>query len=186
MCGINGIFSSKVSELDNLVGLMNDSISHRGPDAHGVKLCSLGALGHARLSILDLSTAANQPFYDENYILAYNGEVYNFEELRLKYDFKCETTSDTEVIFHGLKLKGEAFLEELNGMFALAFWNAQSEELLVARDRLGIKPLYYFNDDKGFAFSSELKGLKAIKSKLGGFSINENAVNSFFAFRLHT
>lgn len=179
MCGINGFFSTDFSRLTSLVSTMNNSISHRGPNAQGVKKISFGALGHVRLSILDLSTAANQPFVEGNYTLVYNGEIYNFNELRVKYGFCCKTTSDTEVVLHGLKLKGAEFLEELNGMFVLAFWDEAKKELLIARDRLGIKPLYYFNTKNRFAFSSELKGLKSIKSDLGDLTINQNAVNSF-------
>lgn len=179
MCGINGVFSQEVTGFTNLVEEMNDSITHRGPNARGVKELKNGVLGHVRLSIIDLSSAANQPFYDDSFTLVYNGEVYNYDELRTKYNFQCKTNSDTEVIFHGLKLKGEAFLEELNGMFALAFWDSKKEELLIARDRLGIKPLYVFNDGNKFAFSSELKGLKKVKDYLGGFSLNNNAINSF-------
>ena len=179
MCGINGLISSIDKNFSFLVNKMNERISHRGPNASGLKDIENGCLGHMRLSIIDLSQEANQPFFDDEHILVYNGEVYNFEELRDKYKFECRTNSDTEVLFKGLKLKGADFLKELNGMFALAFWNINSKELLIARDRIGIKPLYFFKDDNCFSFSSELKGLKCIQSELGGFSINHNAINSF-------
>jgi asparagine synthase (glutamine-hydrolysing) len=179
MCGINGLISSIDKDFSFLVNKMNERISHRGPNASGLKEIENGCLGHMRLSIIDLSQEANQPFFDDEHILVYNGEVYNFEELRDKYKFECRTTSDTEVLFKGLKLKGAEFLKELNGMFVLAFWNISSKELLIARDRVGIKPLYFLKDDDCFAFSSELKGLKCIQPELGGFSINHNAINSF-------
>lgn len=179
MCGINGLLGKTPGDYSALVNRMNASIAHRGPDANGVKPIVNGCLGHVRLSIIDLSKEANQPFYDETNTLIYNGEVYNFEELAKKYNFQCRTTSDTEVIFKGLKLKGPDFLKELNGMFSLAFWNHETEELIIARDRLGIKPLYFYNDGDKIAFSSELKGLKSIKEELGGFTINHQAINSF-------
>ena len=179
MCGINGLISKSPLNYSELVKKMNDSISHRGPDANGVKPIINGCLGHVRLSIIDLSQEANQPFYDETHTLIYNGEVYNFEELAKKYNLNCRTSSDTEVIFKGLKLKGAEFLKELNGMFSLAFWNHEIEELIIARDRLGIKPLYLFNRDGKIAFSSELKALKCLKMELGGFTVNAKAVNSF-------
>lgn len=95
-----------------------------------MKAIENGCLGHMRLSIIDLSEEANQPFFDQEYILVYNGEVYNFEELKDKYKFDWHTNPDTEVIFIGLKLKGAEFLSELNGMFSLAFWNINSKELI--------------------------------------------------------
>jgi asparagine synthase (glutamine-hydrolysing) len=158
---------------------MNQQISHRGPNASGIKLLENGCLGHVRLSVIDLSEAANQPFFDEEHILVFNGEVYNFEELRSKYKFQCQTKSDTEVIFKGLKLKGAEFLSELNGMFALAFWDINSKTLLVARDRLGIKPLYLYRNENYFSFSSEIKGLKSIQHELGSLTINHSSVNAF-------
>lgn len=179
MCGINGLISKTEMDFSFLVNKMNRRISHRGPNASGMKNIENGCLGHMRLSIIDLSAEANQPFYDSEHILVYNGEVYNFEELREKYKFECRTNSDTEVIFRGLKLKGPEFLSELNGMFALAFWNIHSKTLLIARDRLGIKPLYIFKDDGVFSFSSEIKGLKSIQPELGGFTLNHSAVNAF-------
>ena len=179
MCGINGLMSNTEMDFSFLVNKMNDSISHRGPNAAGIQSIQNGCLGHKRLSIIDLSQEANQPFFDDEHILIYNGEVYNFEELRKKYKFDCRTNSDTEVIFQGLKLKGPKFLSELNGMFALAFWDINLEKLLIARDRLGIKPLYVYNQDCKFAFSSEIKGLKSIKTQLGGFTINGSSVNTF-------
>ena len=102
MCGINGVFSSSGLSNEQLVREMNVAINHRGPDNSNVEACKGLALGHVRLSIIDLSEHANQPFCDEEYVLVYNGEIYNFEELRSKYGFECSTSSDTEVLFQGL------------------------------------------------------------------------------------
>lgn len=179
MCGINGIISNRNLDLNKLLSQMNASIHHRGPDASGVDVVEGIGLGHVRLSILDLSTHANQPFKDNRYSLVFNGEIYNFEELRDKYQFNCETTSDTEVLFQGLKSVGKDFVKELNGMFSFAFWDKEKDSLLIARDRLGIKPLYLYEKDGVIAFSSELKGLKSIQNELGGFSVSMDAINAF-------
>ena len=179
MCGINGLFSSSAFQNEPLVQQMNDAINHRGPDFKSVKTFGDWAFGHVRLSILDLSESANQPFFDEHHILIYNGEIYNFEELKKKYGFDCTTTSDTEVVFLGLKHIGSNFIEELNGMFSFAFLDKRTNEVLIARDRLGIKPFYLFEKDGTIAFSSELKGLKTIAKELGGFTRNQSSINSF-------
>lgn len=181
MCGISGIISDSPRDLKGLLSTMNASINHRGPDANGVISSDQIGLGHVRLSIIDLSTHANQPFVDDedNYALVFNGEIYNFEELREKYNFSCKTSSDTEVLFKGLKTVGKDFIKELNGMFSLAFWNKENDEVLIARDRLGIKPIYVYNKDGVIAFCSELKGLQSIENELNGFSISMDAVNAF-------
>ena len=179
MCGINGIVSKEPRPYSDLISIMNTKINHRGPDASGIYIQNHTSLGHVRLSIIDLSEHSNQPFNDNNYSLIYNGEVYNYKELQIKHQLNCKTTSDTEVIFEGLKKVGAPFIEELNGMFCLAFFNKQTNETLIARDRIGIKPLYIFQNDDTIAFSSELKALKEIKNELGGFTINQDAINSF-------
>ena len=153
MCGINGIVSKEPRPYSDLISIMNTKINHRGPDASGIYIQNHTSLGHVRLSIIDLSEHSNQPFNDNNYSLIYNGEVYNYKELQIKHQLNCKTTSDTEVIFEGLKKVGAPFIEELNGMFCLAFFNKQTNETLIARDRIGIKPLYIFqNDDKYIIF----------------------------------
>ena len=179
MCGINGLINYSQENLSELIQKMNSSIAHRGPNAEGVYVNNEIGLGHVRLSILDLNEHANQPFKDENYVLIYNGEVYNYIELREKYKFNCKTNSDTEVVFEGLKQFGARFIKELNGMFAFSFYDKKKNELLIARDRIGIKPLYYTNKDGKLAFSSELKGLKKVQKVLGGFSVNHDSINSF-------
>ncbi len=179
MCGINGIISKEARPYSDLITKMNTKINHRGPNASGQFISNHTALGHVRLSIIDLSEHANQPFKDDHYTLVYNGEVYNFEELKVKYKLNCKTSSDTEVIFEGLKKLGAKFIEELNGMFSLAFHNQETKETIIARDRMGIKPLYLFENDHTIAFSSELKALKEIQKELGGFSLNQESINSF-------
>lgn len=179
MCGINGLINYSQGNLSESLQKMNSLIAHRGPNAEGVYVNNKFGLGHVRLSILDLTEHANQPFRDENYVLVYNGEIYNYKELRTKYKFNCKTNSDTEVVFEGLKQFGAAFIKELNGMFAFAFYNKKENKLLIARDRIGIKPLYYMEKDGKLAFSSELKGLKKVQQLLGGFSVNHDAINSF-------
>jgi asparagine synthase (glutamine-hydrolysing) len=179
MCGINGIISKEARPYIELIAKMNTKINHRGPNASGDFISHNIALGHVRLSIIDLSEHANQPFKDENFTLVYNGEVYNFEELKLKHQLNCKTSSDTEVIFEGLKKLGAKFIEELNGMFSLAFYNHATNETIIARDRMGIKPLYLFENEHTISFSSELKALKEIQKELGGFTLNQESINSF-------
>jgi len=162
MCGIAGLVGDFVP---GLMERMNAAQRHRGPDAEGVfedkeGLCQLA---HVRLSILDLSSAANQPMQsdDGRYTLVYNGEIYNFRELRSELEsrgWRFRSTGDTEVLLKGLIQFGEAFVERLNGMFAFAMWDNVSRELLIARDQLGIKPLYYCSPRPGtLLFSSEIK-----------------------------
>ena len=159
---------------------MTDAIAHRGPDAAGYFLENAHAigLGHRRLSVLDVSAAANQPFYSAcgRYVMVYNGEVYNFKELKNKFQLQTVTNSDTEVIIELFAKMGVDVLPELNGMFALAIWDKAAKQLLLCRDRIGIKPLYYYNGSSGFAFASEIKALNTLPLSK---SINYNAVYSF-------
>jgi asparagine synthase (glutamine-hydrolysing) len=166
MCGIAGIFERNGHPVSlEMVETMGNLTFHRGPD----NFSFLGfnkqlGLSHNRLSLLDLSPAANQPFRNENYALVYNGEIYNFREIRERlkkdYNVRFETTSDTEVLFYSLIHDGiENCLKQLRGMFAFAFYDGNKNELWLSRDRLGIKPLYYFQNDKSFYWSSEIKAL---------------------------
>jgi asparagine synthase (glutamine-hydrolysing) len=166
MCGIAGIYEQNGHRVSlETVETMGNLTFHRGPD----NFSFLGVnehlgLSHNRLSFLDLSSAANQPFKDENYVLVYNGEIYNFREIRERltktYNICFKTTSDTEVLFYSLIYDGiESCLKQLRGMFAFAFYDKIKDELWLARDRLGIKPLYYYHRDKTFYWSSEIKAL---------------------------
>ena len=163
MCGIAGFYSfgKKFSESD--LKRMTNSIAHRGPDADGFYMdadCGVG-LGHRRLSILDLSAAANQPMqsHDGRYFIIFNGEVYNYREIAEQLGIKCRTTSDTEVILEAFILKGTSFVELLNGMFAIVIYDSRDKVLYLFRDRLGVKPLLYYWKDGSLAFASEIKAL---------------------------
>lgn len=168
MCGIYGF--TKVDkgrrEAKEYLGRMRDLLRHRGPDSDGQYVDEAVALGHNRLSIIDLSTGA-QPMKDwkNRYVITYNGEVYNFPELRNQFEkqgFRFRTRSDTEVILAAYHFYQEACVKYLQGMFAFAIWDRQAERLFLGRDRLGQKPLYYFHDDKHFVFASEIKAILAL------------------------
>lgn len=184
MCGINGYLSSDGNYTVQDVHDMNAVMPHRGPDAQGEYHDEVVGLGHLRLSILDLSESANQPLHSQSnrYVIAYNGEVYNFKEIRneikaVKSDFQFRTTSDTEVLLEAFELWGPSMILKFNGMFAIAIYDKQEGTLYLYRDRLGIKPIYYFWDGKNFVFASELKAIKKIvKTKL---TINQTALRQF-------
>ena len=163
MCGIAGI----VGNYHNFdFKAMLNSQHHRGPDATVIEYDqNISVFGHNRLSIIDLSTNANQPFFDNSkrYCVVFNGEIYNYLEikndLKNQYDFK--TTSDTEVLLAAYIIYGQNFLHRLNGMFAFAIWDFQTKTLFAARDRFGVKPFFYAFHDGCFLFSSEIKALHA-------------------------
>lgn len=167
MCGIAGIFG--LEGLDDPQGLlvrMTQAMAHRGPDAVGVHVDAPVALGHRRLGIIDLGAQSDQPMRsaDGRYTLVFNGEIYNFRELRrelegLGHGFR--TASDTEVLLQACIRWGREALPRLHGMFAFAFWDHAAQELWLARDRMGIKPLYVYRDDRRFLFASELRTLLA-------------------------
>lgn len=165
MCGICGMI--KKNSVDNtdkkLVQEMCDKLVHRGPDDSGYFQDTNVALAHRRLSILDLSSAGHQPMeYEGRYEIVFNGEIYNYIEIRdrLKeqgYSFRTKT--DTEVIMAAYDAFGTDCFKMMNGMWALALWDKQSKKLLLSRDRFGVKPLYYYKDEKKIIFSSEIKSL---------------------------
>jgi len=168
MCGIAGIYNldkKPVKEKD--LKKMTDLMTHRGPDDEGFYLKNNVGFGHRRLSIIDLSAAGHQPMSNEDKTIwiVYNGEIYNYLELRDKLEkrghvFKSQT--DTEVIIHSYEEWQEGCFEKFNGMWALAIWDEIKQKLLLSRDRFGVKPLYYFKDKNVFAFASEIKALLAI------------------------
>jgi asparagine synthase (glutamine-hydrolysing) len=186
MCGIVGIFDTRARRdvPRPLVERMNETVHHRGPDGSGVHLEAGIGLGHRRLSIIDLATG-QQPLYNEDgsVCVVFNGEIYNFQELipelvRLGHTFR--TKSDTEVIVHAWEAWGEACVDRLRGMFAFALWDRNRETLFLARDRLGVKPLYFAVLPNGMLlFGSELKALLAH----GGLAreIDPYAVEEYFA-----
>ncbi len=166
MCGINGFFNFSRSAMaldEALVGRMNTAIAHRGPDGDGVWSDRARGiyLGHRRLSILDLSDNGRQPMAGpEGTVIVYNGEIYNFRELRAGLDGEPPRSgTDTEVLLRLYARDGVRCLDELNGMFAFALWDPRQGKLFLARDRIGIKPLYYTVSNGIFAFSSEIKAL---------------------------
>jgi asparagine synthase (glutamine-hydrolysing) len=186
MCGITGYFSPSGKFNKTHLDIANASITHRGPDAGGLYTEDAIGLGHRRLSILDLSNAANQPMVSGNnrFVMVYNGEVYNFKEIEAeirKYrpDVKFKTTSDTEIILEAFSLWRENIANMLNGMFAIAIYDKDNGSLYLFRDRLGIKPIYFYWDDQDFFFASELKAIKAIRDIIP-LEMNENAIPYFF------
>ena len=168
MCGIVGIYSRRAGEVDvDLVGRMRDSMTHRGPADAGLwRRPSAGdvVLGHRRLSIVDLSQAGHQPMGNEDgsVQVTFNGEIYNHKLLRAELEnagHRFRSQCDTEVLVHLYEEHGPAMVERLVGMFSLAIWDEARDRLFVARDRLGIKPLYWLDTGREFAFASELKAL---------------------------
>ena len=165
MCGIAGIFQRNGRSVSlETVETMGSLTAHRGPDNFTVEAFGKVALAHNRLSLLDLSPAGNQPFKNDDYALVYNGEIYNFREIRARLEEKFgvvfKTSSDTEALFFSLIHEGiETCLKNLRGMFAFAFYDRRKNELWIARDRLGIKPLYYAARGTEFCWSSEMKSL---------------------------
>ena len=169
MCGIVGIYDRDIRARirPELVSTMTDRLVHRGPDDGGVVALGPACLGHRRLSILDLTPAGHQPMGtdDGRYWITYNGEVYNYRALRADLEARGErfrTRTDTEVVLALYRREGTACLDRLNGMFALAIYDRREHTLFLARDRLGQKPLYVWDDGVRICFASELKALTAI------------------------
>ena len=161
MCGINGITFRD----EKIIKLMNNTLKHRGPDALEYRLFPELSLGHARLSIIDLTTAGNQPMTKVGYTIVFNGEIYNYLELKeelITKGYKFTTKTDTEVILAAYDLWGKNCLNKFNGMWAFAIYNDKEKELFLSRDRFGVKPLYYSINNKNLAFSSEIKPLLKI------------------------
>ncbi|MBN1121868.1 MAG: asparagine synthetase B, partial [Anaerolineae bacterium] len=167
MCGICGFaHTDRQRPADRqLLSSMCDTIRHRGPDAEGLYVNGPVGLGSRRLSIIDLA-GGDQPIYNEDHSIAivFNGEIYNYPTLRdelLKVGHHFSTNGDTETIVHGYEQFGIDVLNRLNGMFAFALWDDHEKRLFIARDRTGIKPLYYTQTDEVFVFGSELKAILA-------------------------
>jgi len=185
VCGITGILHfNKVPDAPERVGRMTNAIAHRGPDAEGFYDDPCIALGHRRLSIIDLSGAANQPFIGAggNFVLVFNGEIYNYLELKKRLaDYHFTTSSDTEVLMAAFCKWGIDCVNELEGMFAFAIWDKQNETLWLARDRMGVKPFYYYTTSDAFAFSSEKRSLMA--SGLVDPSIDQQSLFEFLSLQ---
>lgn len=162
MCGITGIIS-KDDNKKKLIKEMNKKIVHRGPNAEGIYVDDYVALGQRRLSIIDLA-GGNQPIYneDKSILVMYNGEIYNYLELKKELSNHTFTTnSDTEVLIHAYEEWGYDFVKKLRGMFSFCIYDKNKNELFIARDQFGIKPLYYYKNDEVFLFASEIKSFLA-------------------------
>jgi asparagine synthase (glutamine-hydrolysing) len=190
MCGIMGFLSDgRPEQTRAAVRDMMAASRHRGPDASGSIEIPLAdkrlVLGHTRLSIIDLSDGSRQPMQDaeSGSWLAYNGEIYNFRQLRAELEalgMKFVTPGDSEVLLKALVQWGEQALEKLEGMFAFAFWDGRGRSLLLARDRVGMKPLYYYSGPWGFVFASEVKVLE--RAQICPLTPDRDAVDSFLAY----
>jgi len=167
MCGIAGLIQRDGQPVSPAVlQRMTDAVAHRGPDGEGHWIEGLVGLGHRRLAIIDLSPAGQQPMVsaDHRYVLSYNGEIYNFRELKAELEalgYWFRSRCDSEVVLYALAAWGPDALLRFNGMFALALWDRRERKLLLARDRYGIKPLYYAEENGVFAFGSEQKAITA-------------------------
>lgn len=185
MCGITGIYSkSSILNIEERIQKMNFSIAHRGPDADGFYRDDNLLLGHRRLSIIDTREVSNQPMHSNKgeWHVVFNGEIYNFEELKSQLNYDFITTSDTEVILAAVQEKGiDWFINKANGMFAIALYNSKKKTLLLIRDRLGIKPLFVFNDGEKLVFASEIKAI--LSSGLVEARFNDEAVDEYLANR---
>lgn len=183
MCGIAGFYTSRSAfSYDELVA-MTTVIAHRGPDAAGYYHDGYAGMGQRRLSILDLSEVANQPMYsdDGRYVIIFNGEIYNYREMREKLipEQQLKTTSDTEVILYSFIKLGPAFVHEMNGMFAIVIWDKQEQKMWMFRDRMGIKPIYYYWDGSSFAFASELKSILQLGQVRREKSLNPTSIANY-------
>ncbi len=184
MCGIAGILNKHIFPTKDQIKGMTDALSHRGPDAEGFYLEGPLAFGHRRLSIIDLSDAANQPFIDNSgrYIIVFNGEIYNYAEIKpLLNEYQFRTHGDTEVILAGFIKWGPECLKYLRGMFTIAIWDKEEESLFIARDRLGVKPLYFFQDKENFVFASELRAVLTMVK--GERKLNRTAIAEYFRYQ---
>ncbi|WP_010665083.1 asparagine synthase (glutamine-hydrolyzing) [Marinilabilia salmonicolor] len=187
MCGITGILNHNnepASEV--LCQKMAKVLEHRGPDGEGVWTSGAVGMGHRRLAVLDLSETGNQPMVsrDGKLVLSYNGEIYNYRELREELKIKgyqFHGSSDTEVVLNALHCWGSEAILRFNGMFAFAAWFVYEQRLLLARDRYGIKPLYYLNQPDVFLFGSEIKAIQ--QHPAYNFKVSADALTEYFSFQ---
>jgi asparagine synthase (glutamine-hydrolysing) len=185
MCGISGIFNINGEPVQpSKIESMNRLIRHRGPDGEGVFVDGNIGLGSTRLAIIDLREIANQPMFDsdERYVIVYNGEIFNYIELRndlIQKGYKFNNNSDTEVILNCYKEYGENCQHKLNGMWAFAIWDKKEKALFCSRDRYGIKPFYYYKKDKSFIFGSEIK---QILDNAVNTSVNDDMIYDYLVF----
>nr|WP_122012934.1 asparagine synthase (glutamine-hydrolyzing) [Maliibacterium massiliense] len=185
MCGFTGYFSPNGGDHD-IVAKMMGEITHRGPDSSGVHVDDAAALGFRRLSIIDLSADGDQPLYneDKSLVLVYNGEIYNYRQLRAELEeagHVFATKTDSEVLLHGYEQWGEDMVSRLRGMFAFCIWNRAEEKAFFARDYFGIKPLYYACFGTDFVFGSEIKAM--LQHPMAERRLNPAALESYLSFQ---
>ena len=185
MCGFVG-FTNKIDNAGQVVEVMMDAIRHRGPDAGGKYVDADIALGHRRLSIIDVSEQGNQPLYSEDgkLVLCFNGEIYNYREIReelIKKGHRFATNTDSEVLIYGYREYGTALLEKLRGMFAFVIWDKETHTLFGARDFFGIKPLYYAQMNGTLLFGSEIKAF--LKHPAFEKELNTAALEEYLTFQ---
>ena len=187
MCGIAGVLRlDGLPVSPNAVARMSATMQHRGPDSDGVWTDGPVGLGHRRLAIIDLSPSGHQPMGNETgeVLIVYNGELYNFQNLRVELEsagHRFHSRSDTEVIVHAYEQWGERCLERLNGHFAFAIWDKHRQKFFLARDRFGVKPLYYACDGAKFLFGSEIKAILAYPGVRA--HVCYSALNEYFTFQ---
>ena len=183
MCGIAGFYSNKNYFSEDNLHEMTNAMQHRGPDAAGFYMneAQTCGLGHRRLSIIDLSAAANQPMFSQSgrYVIVFNGEVYNFQEIQAQLNIQPRTHSDSEIILEAFEKKGVEFVHLLNGMFAIAIYDIAEHVLYLFRDRLGVKPIYFYHQKGDFAFGSEIKSLAQPTQIKTGLSVYKPAIRTF-------
>ena len=187
MCGILGQINFKKLSIDK--DKFNESLNlqeHRGPDDSDVYIDEKFIFGHRRLSIIDLDSHAKQPMISDcgNYVLVFNGEIYNYQEIKKELEsknYKFHTSSDTEVLLNSFIEYGIDCIQQFIGMFAFAIFDKSKNETYIVRDRLGIKPLYYYQDNEKFIFSSEVKSILNLSDMKR--ELNLNAVSSYMSFR---
>ena len=187
MCGIAGLINLNGDTVSPVIlKKMTDAIAHRGPDGEGHWIEENVGIGHRRLAIIDLTPAGHQPMVssDNRYVLSYNGEIYNYRELRAELEtegFWFRSQTDSEVVLNALVRWGHDALLRFNGMFAVALWDRKEKTLLLARDRYGIKPIYYSQQMGNFAFGSEQKAI-TIQPRFRA-EINKEALFEYFTFQ---
>lgn len=184
MCGINGIFGLNDGPRKEAIARMNQNLVHRGPDAQDIYHDQNISLGHTRLKIIDLSDTANQPMkcFQSRYVLVFNGEIYNFKSLKAQFsDYPYQTQSDSEVILAAWHAKGAEAISLLEGQFAFAIWDHQEQVLHLVRDRLGIKPLYYYHNSDVLVFSSEIRPI--LKTQLFKPVIKPDALIDYMRYQ---
>ncbi|GAB4428665.1 MAG: amidotransferase 1, exosortase A system-associated [Bacteroidia bacterium] len=182
MCGIAGI-TGPLEHKRPAIEAMTQALAHRGPDAAGYHVRLAVALGHRRLSIIDLSDAGTQPMSDPSgrYTIVYNGELYNFREIKPDLaDYPYTSGTDTEVILAAYQAWGPACLARFNGMFAFAIWDEMEQSLFIARDRLGIKPLYYYHDEEQLLFASEVRSI--LRSGLVAGRLDRDSLSEYLRY----